>query len=65
MQAIEKIKQRLGFDKLPDTLREAAEVRLKFPEDSLKALGERFNPPIGKSGVNHRLNRLIEIAENL
>lgn len=65
LQAIEKIKLKLGFDKLPETLREAAEIRLKFPEDSLKELGERFNPPIGKSGVNHRLNRLIEIAENL
>lgn len=65
MQAIEKIKTKMGFDKLPESLREAAEVRMKFPEDSLKDLGEKFKPPIGKSGVNHRLNRLIEIAESL
>ena len=65
MQAIEKIKTKMGFDKLPDSLREAAEIRMKFPEDSLKDLGEKFKSPIGKSGVNHRLNRLIEIAENL
>lgn len=65
MQAIEKIKSGIGFDKLPDTLREAAILRMKFPEDSLKDLGAKFSPPIGKSGVNHRLNRLIEMAENL
>lgn len=65
MQAIEKIKLKMGIEKLPDSLREAAELRMNFPEDSLKDLGARFKTPIGKSGVNHRLNRLIEIAENL
>lgn len=65
MKAIEKIKRECGFDKLPDVLREAAQMRMDYPEDSLKDLGARFKKPIGKSGVNHRLNRLIEIAENL
>lgn len=65
MECIKKIQKYLGFDNLPETLREMAEVRLKYPEDSLKELGERLNPPIGKSGVNHRLKRIVEIAEKL
>ena len=65
LAAIEKIEKQIGFDKLPETLREAAEIRINYPEDSLKELGERFKKPIGKSGVNHRLNRLMEIAEGL
>ncbi|MCX7714678.1 MAG: DNA-binding protein WhiA [Clostridia bacterium] len=63
MEAINKIKNTIGFDKLPDTLREMAQIRLLYPEESLKELAERMH--IGKSGVNHRLNRLIEIAEDL
>lgn len=65
MQAIEKINSKMGLDKLPESLKEAAEIRMKFPEEGLKDLGGKFKPPIGKSGVNHRLNRLIEIAESL
>lgn len=65
MHAIEKIKNNMGLEKLPDNLKETAEMRMNYPEDSLKDLGERFNPPIGKSGVNHRLNKLMDIAENL
>lgn len=65
LRAIEKIKTKMGLEKLPDSLREAAVIRMKYPEDSLKDLGKRFKEPIGKSGVNHRLNRIIEIADNL
>ncbi|MBQ8301616.1 MAG: DNA-binding protein WhiA [Clostridia bacterium] len=63
--AIKKIKDAKKLDKLPDVLREIAELREEYPEDSLKELGEKTNPPIGKSGVNHRLNRILEIADNL
>lgn len=63
--AIEKLKASPEYEHLPESLKEAAEIRVKFPEDSLKDLGGRFDPPIGKSGVNHRLNRLIEIADSL
>lgn len=63
--AIKKIKDAQKLDKLPDVLKEIAELREEFPEDSLKELGEKTNPPIGKSGVNHRLNRILEIAEAL
>ena len=63
--AIRKIKSAKRWDKLPDVLKEIGELREEYPEDSLKELGERTDPPIGKSGVNHRLNRILEIAENL
>ena len=65
LAAIEKIKAGIGLDKLPDTLREIAEVRLAYPDESLKELGARLEKPIGKSGVNHRLARLLEIADSL
>ncbi|MBE7027647.1 MAG: DNA-binding protein WhiA [Ruminococcaceae bacterium] len=48
---------------IPDQLRELASVRIEYPEASLKELGELLNPPISKSGVNHRLKKLIEMAE--
>ena len=65
IESIKKIEKQLGFDKLPDTLKEIAEIRCKYPEESLKELGERLNPPIGKSGVNHRLKRIMAIADEL
>jgi len=55
----------LGMDKLPLSLREVAELRINFPDASLKELGEMANPPLGKSGVNHRLRKLDKIAEKL
>ncbi len=63
LAAIEKIKKTIGLDKLPDVLQEMARVRMEYPEDGLKQLGERLETPIGKSGVNHRLNRIMAIAE--
>ena len=53
------------FDELPDYLKEIAIVRLENPDASLKSLGEMLENPIGKSGVNHRLNKIHEIAEEL
>ena len=51
--------------KLTDELREFAEIRLENPEMSLRELGESVEPPLSRSGVNHRLKRLGEIAANL
>ncbi len=65
VEDIEKIIELKGLDYLNDSLRQIAIARLEFPEDSLKQLGERLNPPVGKSGVNHRLKKIHEIAENL
>ena len=50
---------------LPESLRKMAELRLQYPDTPLRELGELAVPPIGKSGVNHRLRRLSEIAEKL
>lgn len=54
-----------GIESLPGNLREIARLRLEYPESSLKELGERLEPPVGKSGVNHRLRRISEIADRL
>lgn len=59
--AIKRIIDGGGMDSLPEVLYEMALVRLENPEDSLKELSNKMG--IGKSGVNHRLNRLIEISE--
>ncbi len=59
------IRDHYGFSKLPDNLREMAEVRLEYPDAALKELGEYLNPPVGKSGVNHRLRKLSELADKL
>jgi hypothetical protein len=63
--AIRKIQKLKKFDQMPEVLQEIARLRIEFPEDSLKELGEKTNPPIGKSGVNHRLNRILEFAESI
>ncbi len=62
---IRLIAKRIGIDKLPPPLREVAELRLSFPDASLKELGEMATPPLGRSGVNHRLRKLDKIAEKL
>ena len=64
-EAIEYIKNTVGLDFLPDNLRTMAIARLKNPDASLKVLGELIDPPIGKSGVNHRLNKICEMASEL
>ena len=65
IKAIEYIEATVGLDYLEDRLREIAEVRVENPEATLKELGEMLSPAIGKSGVNHRLKKIIEIAEQL
>ncbi|MCD8156647.1 MAG: DNA-binding protein WhiA [Clostridiales bacterium] len=65
MEDIRVIGETMGFDKLSPTLREMAEVRMEHPEESLQELGAYLHPPVGKSGVNHRLKKLSEIAETL
>lgn len=61
-----KLIQKLNkFDEMPDYLKEIAILRLENPDVSLKALGEMLENPIGKSGVNHRLQKIHEYAEEL
>ena len=60
---IEYLRDSYGLSKLPESLRQMAEVRLENPDMPLKELGQLLDPPVGKSGVNHRLRKLEEIAE--
>lgn len=65
IEDIAYIRDHGGLSRLPDNLRQMAEVRLEFPDAPLKELGEYLEPPVGKSGVNHRLRKLSEFAEKL
>ena len=65
MENIKFIRSSIGLDMLPENLVEIANLRLEYSEASLKELGEMLHPKIGKSGVNHRLRKLDEIAEEL
>lgn len=60
---IEFIRDNIGLDKLPSQLREMAYVRLEHPDVALKELGKYMDPPVGKSGINHRLRKLAAIAD--
>lgn len=62
---IKKIDRVLGIEKLEEPLKQMAYVRLEHESASLAELGSYLNPPVGKSGVNHRLRKLSEIAERL
>ena len=65
IEDIEYIIKVKGIHYLPDNLVELAQARLEARDASLKELGEMINPPIGKSGVNHRLRKISEIADHL
>ncbi|WP_027399762.1 DNA-binding protein WhiA [Anaerovorax odorimutans] len=62
---IKKIEEIRGMKSLPDKLYEAAILRIENPEASLMELAEMMNPPIGKSGINHRFKKIEEIASKL
>ena len=65
MEDILLLKEKYGLKNLPDKLREVAEVRLEYPEATLVELGEMLDTPVGKSGVNHRLRKLSELADKV
>ena len=65
VEDITYLRDTVGFENLPENLVEAANARLANPEASLKELGEALTPPVGKSGINHRLRRLSEMAEKV
>lgn len=65
VEDIRYIQQTIGLDKLSDGLKEMAILRLEHPDATLKELGEISDPPVGKSGVNHRLRKIGEIAEGV
>ena len=63
IEAIKYIKKHIGLNKLPQKLQEVAELRLNYEDSSLKELGEILTPPVGKSGINHRLKKIEAIAK--
>jgi len=65
IEDIRLIDETTGLNNLPDSLRDLAELRLQNPDASLIVLGNMLNPPVGKSGVNHRLRKLAQIADEL
>ena len=64
-QAIERLIGAVGESSLPPALLQTAKLRLLNPEVSLEELGRMCDPPVGKSGVNHRLRRLEQMAQAL
>jgi len=64
IKAINIIKKNKKFEELPEHLKEIANLRVEYPDISLVDLGRMLKKPIGKSGVNHRLKKILEIAEN-
>lgn len=65
VENIKYLKDNVGFGSLPENLKVIAELRLIYPDANLTELGEALDPPLGKSGVNHRLRKLDKIAERL
>lgn len=65
VEDIEFLKQEIGLGRLPEKLKLVAELRLENPELNLVQLGEMLQPPVGKSGINHRLRKLQDMAEEL
>ena len=65
IKSINFLKQKHRFHTLPENLKEIAELRIKNPDASYEELGKMLKKPIGKSGVSHRLNKIIEKAKEI
>lgn len=65
INAIKKIKNTVGMNSLPEHLKETAEIRLSNPYISLQEMTKLYKSPISKSGINHRLKKLMDLAKNL
>lgn len=65
IEDIKLIKEKIGLENLPENLEEIAEFRLQHPDATLKELGTMLSPQVGKSGVNHRLRKLSNLANEL
>lgn len=64
-EAIRFLQRRGALRELPEQLQQMAVLRMENPEATIKELGELCLPCVGKSGVNHRLRKLEEIAEHM
>ena len=65
IEAIKKLQMSNKFNKLDENLKEIALLRLEYPDMSLVELGKKLKKPVGKSGVNYRLKKIIEISNDL
>lgn len=65
IEAIKKLKESNYFHKLNDSLKEIANLRLENPDMPLSELGKLLKGPLGKSGVNYRLKKIVDIAKEL
>lgn len=65
LENIQLIEAHMGLQQLPDSLRVAAELRLRYPEANLQELCRRMGNRVSKSGLNHRFRKMEEIAERL
>lgn len=65
IEAIKKLQENKKFNKLDDNLKEIANLRLENPDMPLSELGKLLTNPVGKSGVNYRLKKLIDLAKEL
>ena len=63
INAIKRLKENGKFKKLDERLKELAELRLEYPDMPLSELGQKLKNPIGKSGVNYRLKKIIELSK--
>lgn len=65
LEAIRKLQAAGQLERMPDKLRQTAELRLQYPELTLSELAEEFDPPVTKSCLNHRLRKIVTLAEGL
>ncbi len=65
VEAIRALSLKGALDALPPSLRQVARLRLSQPDATLSQLGEMLDPPLGKSGVNHRLRRIVALSQAL
>ena len=65
LDAVRKIQETCGLEALPEDLQQVAQLRWDNPELSLRDLGELMDPPLSRSGINHRLQRILKFAETL
>ncbi len=65
IKAIKKLEKKGVLTSLPDSLKETAELRVENPFANLEELAELHNERITKSGVNHRLKKLMELADDI
>jgi len=65
IEYIKFIENNMGLDKLPQNLKDLAEIRLNNKDATLKEIGTMLDPQVGKSGVNHRFRKIEKIAKDL